>query len=304
MKIIKAIITCMCITLAMVSPSLSKEWRGIVPLHSMRADVERVLGAPTEPRGSVYKTQTENVSIWYADEPCKKGVSELWNVPRGTVLSITIYPKTKPCVADLRLDESKYKREANAHLQGITYFTNDEEGIRIETFEGKVNSITYTPAAKDSDLRCPSASAQQSSDAGKEYFIRKFDEYSNISFNDEKARLNNLAIYLQQQPEMKGYIIVYAGRRARAGEAQERAERAKNYLVNVRSTNAERIVIIDGGHREELEVDVYVLPRGVSAPTAAPTVDPSEVQIIKATNARTNVRRSSQAPRKRRKPYQ
>jgi len=279
----------------MVSLSLSKEWRGIVPLHSTRADVERVLGAPTEPRGSIYKTETENVSIWYADEPCKKGVSELWNVPRGTVLSITVYPQTKPSVADLQLDESKYKKVANTHLQGITYFTNDEEGIRIETFEGKVNSIIYTPAAKDSHLRCPGSSAQQSSDAEKEYFIRKFDEYSNISFNDEKARLDNLAIYLQREPEMKGYIIAYAGRRARADEAQARAERAKNYLVNVRGVNAERIVTIDGGHREELEVDVYVLPRGVSAPTATPTVDPSEVQTIKVGSAKNKNRSSTRS---------
>src|SRR6266849_4384328 len=27
--------------------SLAKEWRGIVPLHSTRADVERLLGVPT-----------------------------------------------------------------------------------------------------------------------------------------------------------------------------------------------------------------------------------------------------------------
>jgi len=281
MTIIKTIITCMCLTLGMVSLSLSKEWRGIVPLHSTRADVERVLGAPTEPRGSVYKTETENVSIWYADEPCRKGVSELWNVPRGTVLSITVYPKTKPSVADLRLDESKYKKVANTHLQGIVYLINDEDGIRIETFEGKVNSITYTPAAKDSHLRCPGSSIQQSTEE-REYFIRKFDEYSNISFKDEKARLDNLAIYLQREPDIKGYIIAYAGRRARSGEARARAERAKNYLVSERGINAERIVIMDGGHREELEVELYLLPYSVSAPTATPTVDPSEVQIIQS----------------------
>lgn len=293
MNLIKRIITCMCVMLIMVNLSLSKEWRGIVPLHSTRADVERVLGAPTEPHGSVYKTETENISIWYADEPCKKAGSKLWNVPRGTVLSVTVYPKTKTLITDLRLEESKYKRVANEHVEGIVYLTDDEEGTSIETFEGKVNSITYTPAAKDRYLRCPGYSTQQSVAEEREYYVRKFDEYSNIRFKDEKARLDNLAIYLQRGPEMKGYIIVYAGRRASSNEARARAWRAKNYLVGERGINAERIEVIDGGHREELEVELYLLPPSVPAPTATPTVEPSEVQIIRARSVKNRNRRST-----------
>jgi hypothetical protein len=76
---------------------------------------------------------------------------------------------------------------------------------------------------------------------------RKFDEYSNISFNDEKARLDNIAIYLQQKPETKGYIIAYNGQRARVGEAQARSDCAKNYLVNERGIQSERVVTMDGG---------------------------------------------------------
>lgn len=303
MCIIRTIATCIGVILTVAALAEAKEWRGIVPLHSTRADVERVLGSPTEPRGSIYRTENENISIWYSDEPCQRGMSELWNVPRGTVLSITVYPKAKPSIADLRLEHIKYKEVANMHLQGITNYTNDEEGVRIETYQGKVNNITYVPAAKDSYLQCPGSFAQQSSDEEKEYFIRKFDEYSNISFNDEKARLDNLAIYLQRQPEMKGYIIAYAGRRARVGEAQVRTERAKNYLVSERGIEAERIVTIDGGHREELEVDVYVLPHGVSAPTVTPTVDPSDVRIIKDNSTKNN-RTSSQLRRKQRQPCQ
>ncbi len=32
----------------------------------------------------------------------------------------------------------------------------------------------------------------------------KFDEYGNIKFNDEKARLDNYAIQLQNQPGVSG----------------------------------------------------------------------------------------------------
>jgi hypothetical protein len=43
---------------------------------------------------------------------------------------------------------------------------------------------------------------------------RKIDEYGNIRFNDEKARLDNYAIELQNDPTAQGYLICYGGRRA------------------------------------------------------------------------------------------
>jgi hypothetical protein len=116
---------------------------------------------------------------------------------------------------------------------------------------------------------------------------RKFDEYGNIAFNDEKARLDNFAIELQNDPGAQGYIIAYSGRRARANEAQARADRAKDYLVNTRGIDAGRIVTVDGGAREELTVELWIVPSGAAPPTASPTVDASEVQIIRTPARRT-----------------
>jgi len=109
----------------------------------------------------------------------------------------------------------------------------------------------------------------------------KFDEYGNIRFNDEKARLDNYAIALQNDPGAQGYIIAYGGRRGTAGEAQARADRAKNYLVNTRGIDAGRLVTVDGGYREDLTVELWIVPTGATAPTATPNVDASEVQIVR-----------------------
>jgi hypothetical protein len=294
MSIVNIVIFCICAMLVMAGHSKVKEWRGIMPLRSTRADVERVLGAPTNPGGSIYRTDNENVFIWYSGEPCKKGAA-LWDVPRDTVLSIAVYPRVELDIADVRLDEDKYKKEPNPHRQGIIYYIDEGEGVRIETFEGNVRSITYTPAAKDTHLRCPGAPATSGNDENIPP-PRKFDEYSDSPFSDEKARLDNLAIFLHQEPEMKGYIIAYAGRRSRAGEAQARAERAKKYVVNERGIERGRIVTIDGGHREDLEVELYALPLSVSAPIPTPTVDRSKVQIIKSAGAKKN--RRSNRPRR------
>ncbi len=46
-----------------------------------------------------------------------------------------------------------------------------------------------------------------------------FDEYGDISWQDEQTRLDNFAIQLQSAHTVAGHIIAYAGRRARAGDA-------------------------------------------------------------------------------------
>jgi hypothetical protein len=91
----------------------------------------------------------------------------------------------------------------------------------------------------------------------------KFDEYGNIRFNDEKARLDNYAIQLQNDPTATGTIIVYG---SCTGEGQQRGDRAKDYLVNTRGIEAGRITVVDGGCRSELAVQLWVVPSGSTAP--------------------------------------
>ena len=115
---------------------------------------------------------------------------------------------------------------------------------------------------------------------------RKFDEYGNIPRNDVKARLDNFANELQANPGAQGYIIAYGGRRGVAGEAQRRADFARDYLVNNRQIEAGRLVTIDGGFKEEATTELWIVPTGASPPTASPSVDPSEVQTIRPATRR------------------
>jgi hypothetical protein len=94
----------------------------------------------------------------------------------------------------------------------------------------------------------------------------KFDEYGDIKFNDEKARLDNYAIQLQNQPGAQGYILAYG---SCEGEAQARADRAKGYLVNTRGIDAGRLVTVDGGCRSDLTVQLWIVPTGAAAPAAS-----------------------------------
>ena len=96
---------------------------------------------------------------------------------------------------------------------------------------------------------------------------RKFDEYYNIARNDEKARLDNYAIELQNEPGAMGYIIVYPARRASANEAQARATRISDYLVNTRGIEASRFHITMGPAREDWLFELWIVPTGAPPPT-------------------------------------
>lgn len=93
---------------------------------------------------------------------------------------------------------------------------------------------------------------------------RKFDEYGNIRFNDEKARLDNFAIQLQNEPTAQGYIIAYGSCDA---EGTTRGNRAKDYLVNTRGIDSGRLVVVDGGCMPELKVELWIVPQGATPPT-------------------------------------
>jgi hypothetical protein len=132
---------------------------------------------------------------------------------------------------------------------------------------------------------------------------QKVDTYGNVAFDDEKARLDNFAIALQNEPGSQGYIIGYSGRTGRRGEGIARAERAKNYLVTSRGLEASRIITVDGGYREALEVELWLVPQGVTAPAATPTVDASQVRPARpARRGRATTRRAParRAPARRR----
>ena len=76
---------------------------------------------------------------------------------------------------------------------------------------------------------------------------RKFDEYADLRFNDEKARLDNFAIQLQQEPGAQGYYVIFG---SCEGEADQRSARAVDYLVNNRGIDRSRITVVNGGCRE------------------------------------------------------
>ncbi len=107
---------------------------------------------------------------------------------------------------------------------------------------------------------------------------RQFDVCCSCAFDDQKARLDNLGVELQNDPTATTYIIAYGGRTSPVGQADRLGARARDYLVTTRGIDQSRITVVNGGFREEDCVELWIIPSGATPPQATPTVQAGDVR--------------------------
>ena len=146
-------IACVFLLLASVSVSSAKPWRGIVPLRSTRADVERILGKPTR-LNSIYDLDEGTVRVMYARQRCEQGIPSgwgNWNVPPDTVINISVEADIP--VKNLKIRNlEKYKWYMDDSF--TTYYRLPTQGLEYSVQGGRVVDITYGPTEKDKTLLC------------------------------------------------------------------------------------------------------------------------------------------------------
>ena len=270
----------------------AKDWRGIVPLKSTLADVQRQFGFPKATKNRlvvnngywIYLFNHEEVHFEFAVDNFPGEKQCVMPVAKGTIIAIHILPLMGPSVSSLDIDEKRFKRFDEPFRpppHDRVAYINEEDGLVIDAFQGKVSEITYV-ASRSDRLRCPNLYNNLNGFMPPIICGLPLDTYGDIRFEDEKARLDNFAIQIQNQTGAHGFIIVYAGRKSTVNQAQRRANRAKNYMVNVRGIESERLYAVDGGYHEELLIRLIIAPPGAAPPPLDPTLDPSQVQIVSA----------------------
>src|ERR1700730_12778859 len=155
----KRLLTSWLLIFVYVFSTTAKEWCSIVPLHSTRADVERLVKIkPVRCGGNacLYELTDKTVLALYAGEPtCRNDdATTSWQVPRDTVIQITVNFKTPQPFSALDIDVTKYDRVPDKELHGLVYLSDYAQGVRMETSGDSVRAITYYPAATEDHLRC------------------------------------------------------------------------------------------------------------------------------------------------------
>lgn len=116
--------------------------------------------------------------------------------------------------------------------------------------------------------------------------IRDPDTLDDLPLSVLGGRFDNFAIELKNYPENRLMFIVYGGRRGCRGYAARRGRVWKEYFVKQRGIAPERVLIIDGGYRENFSADYFFVSPGAAEPWPSPTVDPSEVRFFRGNSRR------------------
>jgi len=104
----------------------------------------------------------------------------------------------------------------------------------------------------------------------RERVASQFDVCCSCASDDQKARLDNLGIALQNDPTSTAYVIAYAGRGSKRGHANLLLKHAQEYLTATRGVDAGRIVVLDGGTRDQDCVELWIVPQGATPPVPKP----------------------------------
>ena len=270
MRRIKIVIGCVCLMLVTAGTSSAQGWRGLIPLHSTRQDVERLLGTPTDYH---YNLRNETVDIDYSSRVCKGNGPDSYKVPAGTVTRIMVIPKWEPSLKALRIDITRYKKKVDENIEPHVFYYDEEAGESIEVFDGKVQSITYTAKASQASLRCYSSfdDWMTANNIACVLSARKFDEFGALSIGEERLRLGNLAIQLKNQSSnSRGWIVVYGGKKDGMKPAVRRAKRIKQFLVKQQGLAPGRVLTMAAGSLDEPLVKLWISSVGQPLPAPRP----------------------------------
>ena len=151
-------LACCSVVLATTAVIRAKPWRGIIPLHSKRADVRRLLGKPLfETRiNDTYETPNGRVTIMYARHACEEGLPAdwgNWNVPAETVVNIQIALEKAIPLRVLKL-KNLQRHKWYTDGSGATYYRLRNSGLEYQVQARHITGVTFGPAARDRPLLC------------------------------------------------------------------------------------------------------------------------------------------------------
>lgn len=248
-----------CALLILISGTVvvAKEWRGIVPLKSTRNDVERLLGRPKRSAegAAFYQLSKELVVFHFQTETCDSRLGKcswVWNVPLGTVIGIGVIPRDKHRKEEYLLASDS---KVNDNGAGFIYYSDNFAGLSVETYQNLVTLIDYYPEASQDNFYCP-----RTEECTVDFFPN-FDEYQKLSFEDQKARLENLLIVMNEALA-RGIIEVVGPTKKARQKLMKGAARAKRYLMEKRGLEEERLLLVDGGFSKGPLTRLFLYPIG------------------------------------------
>jgi hypothetical protein len=102
----------------------------------------------------------------------------------------------------------------------------------------------------------------------------KIDEFGLAYDCEASARIDNLFIQLNNNPDATGYVITYAGTDFLPSQYRDHPTvRRMQRAMSFRRYDAVRVTFVDGGFRETQATEFWLVPSGAAAPEPTGTVE-------------------------------
>ena len=132
--------------------AIAKEWRGITPLRSTRADVVRLFNQCSDQREAcAFTLENDKVYILFSG-----GLTDAYGecasrLPSETVMFIDVELKATQKIKSLNLNKKKFKtfNPAEPYQMDLKGYWNESDGLLINTLRGEVIQIDYLAAPAD-----------------------------------------------------------------------------------------------------------------------------------------------------------
>lgn len=101
----------------------------------------------------------------------------------------------------------------------------------------------------------------------------KIDSYGRLPTDDESAHLDRFRIELARRPEMRGYVVGYNNDSTVPRGAFLRRLYGDRAYLN-RGLEPDRLSVIDGGYRDNLTIELWIVPADAKPPVPEPALSP------------------------------
>jgi hypothetical protein len=135
---------------------------------------------------------------------------------------------------------------------------------------------------------------------------RQIDEFGIISCEDFEMRMSILLTELQNSPNSKIYVVYYGGRLRKENvwnvktgnldkiklsypHRQDGFNRAKSiphyltteetYPAEIRKSLKDKIILIDGGFRQETMMEIWLVPKDAEPPKSNPNINEKDIKF-------------------------
>lgn len=136
--------------------------------------------------------------------------------------------------------------------------------------------------------------------SAQEKEARKIDEFGILPCGDMLSRMHSIYLQLQESPDSKIYVVYYGSRFRKEiiwskrgskiqlkyphrDDALNRAKAIPLYLTTEKFYSdykfKERIILIDGGFRQNMETEIWIVPKDARPPAPTPTINEKAVKF-------------------------